>query len=235
MKLHTVFITHNRLELTKRTIESYLETVTAPFTACVVDNGSTDGTQDWLFHFGMAAGAWEDDDSRLRVMLWDDNRYPGAATNAGWVWAEDATHLHRSDNDMEYLPGWCDQVKRRFVDPKVGQVGLRTDAEDEYAANTGGNCVIRRELFDAGLRYDERPWPQIREEVGDGYSEDSFFSARVKQMGYTWTRVKRPCIRNLASGDWKDPYYVESYGVRGIRPRRDDPTLPDDWSGGYST
>jgi len=224
MKLHTVFITHNRLELTKETILSYRATVHCPFTFCVVDNDSSDDTQRWLLNSG------------FDIHLLKENRYPGYATNMGWSHAPaDATHLHRSDNDMEYLPGWCEQVEHIFQSEKVGQVGLRTDEEDEFAQNTGGNCVIRRELFDAGLRYDERPWPQIRAEVGDGYSEDSFFSARVKQMGYTWTRVKRPCIRNLASGDWKDPYYVESYGVRGIRPRRDDPTLPDDWSGGYST
>ena len=32
MKLHTVFITYNRLELTKQAIASYLETVSVPFT-----------------------------------------------------------------------------------------------------------------------------------------------------------------------------------------------------------
>jgi len=224
MKLHTVFITYNRLELTKRTIESYLETVTLPYTYYVVDNASTDGTQDWLREQGHP------------LLALEENRYPGHACNAGWVLRPpyEQTHLHRSDNDMEYLPGWCEEIQHQFSPEKVGQVGLRTDAEDEYARNTGGNCVIRRELWDKGLRYDERPWPQIRQEVGDGYSEDSFFSARVQQLGYTWTRVRTPCIRNLASGDWKDPYYVESYGARGIRPRRDDPTVPDDWPGGFS-
>ena len=45
MKLHTVFITYNRLELTKRAIASYLETVSVSVLGfMVVDNGSTDGT-----------------------------------------------------------------------------------------------------------------------------------------------------------------------------------------------
>jgi len=232
MKLHTVFITHNRLELTKRTIESYLETVTVPHTFSISDNASTDGTAEWIAA-EWASRAFGDPFHSYSLLI--ENRYPGFAANEGWSRGpSDATHLHRSDNDMEYLPGWCEEVAHLFQSEKVGQVGLRTDAEDEYARNTGGNCVIRRELFDAGLRYDERPWPQIRAEVGDGYSEDSFFSSQVKQMGYTWTRVRRPCIRNLASGDWKDSYYVKSYGDRGIRPRRDDPTVPEDWTGGYS-
>ena len=48
VKIHTVFITYNRLELTKQAIESYLETVTVPYTYMVVDNASEDGTKEWL-------------------------------------------------------------------------------------------------------------------------------------------------------------------------------------------
>ncbi len=72
--------------------------------------------------------------------------------------------------------------------------------------------VIRRELWDAGLRYDERPWP----EYPAGYSEDSFLSPAVRDMGWRWCRVRRPCIESLASGDLSDPYYQRSYGERGI-------------------
>lgn len=230
MKLHTVFITYNRLELTKRAISSYLETVTVPHYIWIFDNASTDGTQEWLLK------EWNYTMSGFSCA--PENRYPGFATNYGWGRMEaGTTHLHRADNDFEFLPGWCEEVERRFArNPRLGQLGLRTDAEDEYAKhNTGGNCVIRREVWDQGVRYDETPWPEIREKYGDGYSEDSFFSQAVKAKGWEWARVKKPCIRNLASGDWHDPYYVESYGIRGIRPRRDDPTVPNDWTGGYST
>ena len=227
MKLHTVFITHNRLELTKITIESYLETVTVPFTFTMVDNASTDGTVEWLkTHYG----GW--------LVLAEVNQYPGRATNVGWSFVDgdnessDATHLHRSDNDFRFLSGWCEEVQRMFdANPRLGQLGLRTDKEDGYEpTNTGGNCVIRRELWDAGLRYDERPWG----EYDPGYSEDSFFSPKVVEMGWEWGRVKRRCIQNLASGDWSDPYYQDSYGKRGIRPRRNDPTVPEGWDKGYA-
>lgn len=206
MILHTVFVTYNRLELTKRTIESYLETVTVPYTVWVVDNASTDGTQQWLqdnWH-GMLTG----------IILYPENKYPGPAVNHGWSAVPyDATHLHRGDNDFQYLPGWCEEVERLFEDSRIGQIGLRTDEEEDNAIfNVGGNCVIRRELYDEGLRYDEKPW----EEYPLGCSEDSFFSPKVKEMGYLWRRVEKPCILNLATGDLKDPYYVESYMARGI-------------------
>ena len=220
MKLHTVFITHNRLELTKITIESYLETVTVPYGFIVIDNASTDGTREWL------------DENFVGILL-DENHYPGYATNIGWeCLAEDTTHLHRSDNDFRFLPGWCEEAQRMFdANPRLGQLGLRTDKEERYEpGNTGGNCVIRRELWDAGLRYDERPWG----EYDVGCSEDTDFSPAVRAMGWEWDRVERKCIQNLASGSWSDPYYVESYGKRGIRPGRKDPTVPEGWDKGFA-
>lgn len=214
MKLVSVVVSYNRLELLKETVFSYKETVTSPHRLIVVDNCSDEETRRWLRNSG------------LEVIFLSDNFYPGYATNRGWEQGieDDTEFLHRSDNDFRYLPGWEEEVMNRFQD-EIGQVGLRTDEEDGHAeTNVGGNCVIRRELWDAGLRYDETPWPEIRERWGNGYSEDSFFSPRVRKLGWQWTRVSRPIIQNLASGDWSDPYYSTSYGVRGITPHPDDPT-----------
>jgi glycosyltransferase involved in cell wall biosynthesis len=202
VKIHTVFITYNRLELTRVAISSYLETVSVPHTFCVVDNNSSDDTKRWLLNTG------------FDVHLLNENRYPGFACNLGWEHAPAyADFLHRADNDFSFLPGWCEEVERLFSDEKVGQIGLRTDEEELHAPwNVGGNCVIRRSLWDAGLRYDERPWP----EFPPGYSEDSFFSPAIEALGYTWERVEHPCITSMASGDLGDPYYVKSYSDRGI-------------------
>jgi hypothetical protein len=35
-------------------------------------------------------------------------------------------------------------------------------------------------------------------------------------MGWTWKRVREPCLASLASGDMNDPYYQETYAVRNI-------------------
>ena len=116
MKIHTVFITYNRLELTKQALASYLDTVAMPYTYLVVDNCSTDGTNEWL-------NTWDHPYQMLTR-----NRYPGYATNIGWEQApDDATHLHRADNDFVFLKGWCEEVERILQNPKIGQLGLRTD------------------------------------------------------------------------------------------------------------
>jgi glycosyltransferase involved in cell wall biosynthesis len=208
VKLHTVMVTYNRLELTKQAIASYLETVAVPYTLWVVDNFSTDGTDRWLL-----------DNYDYGLSLLAENHYPGYATNRGWSFApDDATHLQRADNDFEFLPGWCDEVERVFRSEKIGQVGLRTGSEEENGQyNVGGNCVIRRELWDKGLRYDERSWPELCEKYGAGWTEDSLISPEVKKLGYTWARVQTPCIRGISTDDPADPYYVESWEARGIR------------------
>ena len=222
MKLHTVFITHNRLELTKRAIESYLETVSVPWTACIIDNGSTDGTRDWFFE--------RFNDEPIGFTGLGENMYPGYAANLGWAFGTawkrgdlnlPPSHLHRADNDHIFLPGWCEALEREFKAEKVGLVGLRTSEEELHAkSNVGGNCVIRRELWDQGLRWDERTWPELRDQLGEGITEDSLFAPEVVKMGYTWTRVRRPCIQPISSEDpttdpdW--PYYVKTFRDRGI-------------------
>ena len=202
MRLHTCFITFNRLELTEQAVESYLATVTMPYSYVVVDNGSSDGTEQWLAQ------------SQHPYLLLAENRYPGYACNRGWERAPaDVTLLQRADNDFSFLPGWCEEVERCFRDPQLGQLGLRTDEEEQFVPlNVAGNCVIRRRLWEEGLRWDVRPWG----EYVPGYGECAGFSATVLEMGYRWDRVQQHVIDYLSTDDWDDPYYAESFGVRGI-------------------
>lgn len=214
MKIHTVLITYNRLPLTKQAFASYLETVTVPFQLTIVDNASTDGTQDWINSL----------DTHVNKHLLNENLYPGRAANLAWKYTwSDVTHLHRADNDFIFLPGWCDEVERMFElqgrlknRRQLGQLGLRTEEEETSKVNVGGNCVIARELWNKGLRYDERPWPQLRDEIGNGWTEDSLMSGAVRNKGYRWMRVENPCIRPISSDDPTDPYYQGTWEDRGM-------------------
>lgn len=205
--LHSVIISFNRLELLKRCYASYKETVSVPHTLVIVDNRSENETRQWL-----SAEVSPQD----KVIFLEHNRFPGFACNRGWeLLPEQTTHLHRSDNDFAYLPGWCEAALRRFK-PKIGQVGLRTNREEMFApSNVGGNNVILRELWDKGLRYDERPWGK---DYPKGWTEDSLFTPAVEAMGYKWTRVRQPAIVSLSVEDPEDPYYQRTWELRGIKP-----------------
>ncbi len=81
--------------------------------------------------------------------------------------------------------------------------------------NVGGNNIIRRQLWDDGLRYDERPWP----EYPAAWSEDSFFSPAVLEMGWRWDRVQTQCIQDLAVAELSNPYYQKSFMDRHMADR----------------
>lgn len=203
MKLFTVFVTHDRLELTQIALASYLATVTLPYDYIVVDNASTDGTREWLI------------EAEQPSLLLGKNYYPGFATNQGWERApQDATHLQRADNDFRFLKGWCDEVLACFAEQAdLGQLGLRTDEEEAYCRqNVGGNNIILRELWDRGLRYREDPWSDYE----PGLTEDSFFSPRVSRLGWRWGRVSRHIIQDLAIVTPDDEYYQRTWAARGL-------------------
>ncbi len=203
-RLLTVLVSYNRPELLERTVTSYLDTVTMKHSLVIIDNGSDEETTRWLH--GIRRMGW------CGVTFLSENKYPGYATNFGWSThapAVNPTLLHRSDNDVEYLPGWCDEVAERFENPRLGQLGLRTLEEEGPHNAVGGNCVLRREVWDAGVRYPDGPWGQV-------VHEDGHLSPMVNAAGWHWARVLTPCIVHIGVADMADPYYQETMRVRGL-------------------
>jgi len=199
--ISTVVVSYKRPELLRLTLESYLATVTVPYQLLVVDNGSCEEALE-------VAG-----DLGVNVIELGENRFPGYSTNVGWDRLEGQL-LHRSDNDVEYLEGWCDEVERCFeADPNLGQLGLRTLKEEGNHPNVGGNCVIRSEVFQT-VRWVEDDWrPGV-------FGEDYFFTTTVQAAGWSWMRVEQPCIIHRGK-QWPeqprdDPYYVETWTKRGV-------------------
>ena len=154
MRILTCLVTYNRLPLTQRCVESYLDTVGPDSGLVIVDNGSSDGTCEWLSQF-------------THVIYNGGNLYPGAACNQGWDYGLagfDADLLHRLDNDIELLPGWRQHVEQTFVDwPDLALLGVLNlhedrgiDGRDEQGIDpvnrVGGNVVMPARLFRAGLR-----------------------------------------------------------------------------------
>lgn len=200
MKLLTVIVSHDRLPFLKETVNSYLDTVTVPYDLVIVDNASGPETREWLAQCG------------ITTLLLSNNLYPGAACNRGFRMADTHTHLHRSDNDMRFLPGWADRVQEAFDDggAMIGQVSLRTDAQEPSGDAVGGNMVVRRQAWQEGLRYTEEPWDSVP-------WEDGLLTSQLDARGWLWTRVKRQCTVHLGDPpDFTDPYYRRTYSVRGL-------------------
>lgn len=218
----TCLVTHDRKVYTRRCIDSYLATRRPGDELVIVDNASTEpGMRTYLRSL-----------SFVTLILNDENRYPGAACNQGWDaglrWFDSSASarpiprfLHRSDNDIEYLPGWGDEVERQFaLNPDVSLLGILNLHEDrgfeptgdgiEQVEGVGGNVVMPTTLFVEGLRWDERGW-------APGIAEDYMMSYAARAKGPV-ARLVRTVANNMAFCRYADfpDYYNRTAQVRGL-------------------
>lgn len=230
MKLLIVLVTYNRLAYTKRTLRALWDTIEVPYYLVVADNASTDGTKKYLE--GLPARNRAD-----KVIINPDNYYPGKATNIGWAEGlkdyPDATHLMRLDNDMHLEKGWDTLAESYFkAIPELGQLGLDHEAIEHPKAAlrvmeingkklnpwpgcVGGPNIIRRKIWDAGIKYPELMWNDGR---NSPLQEDSLFSKQIKNYGYLVGHMTENVSRTFANQtNWKDypDYYKKTMADRG--------------------
>ncbi|PJA73205.1 hypothetical protein CO151_14545 [bacterium CG_4_9_14_3_um_filter_65_15] len=109
---------YNKLDLTRVCIESlHTHPVEPGFEIIVVDNGSTDGTTEWLRE--------QQEAKRLRSVLSGENLGFADGCNAGAAVAR-GKYLLFLNNDMEVKPSWLDPLVTTLDhDPQVGVVGAK--------------------------------------------------------------------------------------------------------------
>lgn len=235
MKLVVALITYNRKEYSQRTLKDFFLTVKVPYHLVIIDNNSTDGTQQWLTT-----------DLPLRkenitVILNPENYYPGKACNIAWQEGlkkfPEATHLMRLDNDMHLEDGWDSVVENYFETiPELGQVGLdhsaieNPDAEkaeqtfnglglNPWPGNVGGPNVISRAVWDKGLRYDETRWQHFGTDKPTP-QEDCKFSMAIQQAGFLMGHITEKIAWTFANQEnWNEypEYYKKTMSERGYR------------------
>ena len=206
--LSMVMLTWNQLDYTRSCLASIQRTVSLPFELIVVDNGSTDGTVDWLRQQAEL-------DSRIRLVENRENRGFSAGNNQG-VQLTRGRYILLINNDLVFYSQWLEGMLELFERyPDAGIVGPMTDHASglqvvaEAASLTAeelpvfaerfrerwrgrvircrrvvGFCMLfRRELFEQiGL---------LDESFGSGNYEDDDYCLRAELAGY----------RNLLAGD----------------------------------
>lgn len=231
MKLLVCLISYNRLAYTQRTLRSLEESLTVPYYLIIVDNHSTDGSLEWL------------KTQPYHLLQNDENLYPGAACNRGWANGilnyPEATHLMRCDNDMEFIKGFDRRAEEYFKKmPPLGQLGLDHTALDTFnddkrwittmngqsinawPGNVGGPCIIRREVYDKGARYDESPWQDLRENPDSMTTpqEDVKFSLSMHKYKYIYGHPTKRLAWTFADKTNRDEYpgyYEQTFRERG--------------------
>lgn len=234
MNLLAVVVTHDRWGYTDKCLNGLLGGLWSDDRFVLVDNASTDETRDKL-------GIFVDDALVLNDRNLFPGAACNIGWQHG-LSSFKADLLMRLDNDIELLPGWRDHVEKAFtLFPTLGQLGILNMWEDYggeanvpvkewnsegdgqidpdgYTLNvnspwTGGNCVIRRELWDEGLRWDSNPWRP-------GKNEDTLMSQAIHDLGWKVARVIPTVANNLSyhAFDAYPDYYRFTASLRGLVP-----------------
>ena len=118
-----IILTHNKIEYTKRCLTSLLATSYSPWELVIVDNGSSDGTVDWLKEFKITA---KESSVNLTLILNDNNIGCSTARNMGAAKAS-GERLVFIDNDVALRSKtWLTELGACLDrNPDAGIVGLK--------------------------------------------------------------------------------------------------------------
>lgn len=199
-----VVLAWNRLEMTRQTVGSLLATLPEKRELIVVDNGSTDGTREWLAE-EVAAGRVQ------AAVTLDANRGSSQGFNYGLRLVR-GDLLVLTDNDYEFMPGWfktCTKVMGAV--PMMGALSpsdnRHAERQRRHARQTSEGLVeYMEEPFNivtcAMVRIDAMRSSGLMPVYGALYGEtDTLWCHALRQHQWILASLKEPLARHL---DWSD-------------------------------
>ena len=176
-------VTFNRLEFTKSAIASILEFTCFPYVITVVDNGSTDGTVEYL-------QALKKEGIIINLILLKENVGVAKASNLAWSQEPEVEYYLKFDNDIVIQkPNWLERMVE-VIDacPDLAMVGYNFEPKSypiqimngqqvrPKIGNLGGACVLIPKRTEKRLGF----WC---EDYGLYGEEDADYGIRINLTG----------------------------------------------------
>ncbi len=217
-KISLMMITWNRLDFTKKTMEFINNTVSEDANLIIVDNGSTDGTVEYLK--GLQR-------NNLYLHFNDANRGIAIGRNQALKIANEiGTDWYCTiDNDVELYDGWLGEaIEILKACPRFGMIGINYEGDDypiktingkdfqvKPEGNLGTACIVFRKEVPNALGY-------FCTEYGIYGGEDADYCMRTRVIGYQLGYLKKSAF---SFGCWDDDNYkaYKSNKTRQIVPQ----------------
>lgn len=218
--LSIIILTYNALPYTKRCLKSIYKHTRHDFELIIVDNGSRDGTQNWLKEL-----------RGVKVILNDTNRGVAIGRNQGIKLTKNG-YIVFLDNDTEVEKNWDTQLLSGFrfrntaiVGPSGGFIVLWQPLQFKSTFNSldykvvhyvSGWCfAFQRKLVDEIGCLDEK--------IGKFWHEDLEYCIRARTAGYLIRQVPKISIvhHEHKSQKNKTPTELMSSEVKGFQKNAD--------------
>lgn len=220
-----ILLCWNKLEETKRAVESIVNHTYVPYSLFIVDNGSSDDTPQYLFELSKQF-------SFVRVITLDHNYgFAGGMNAALQVASTDFVAI--LNNDLEMTAGWLERMLVHFYQhPNLGMIGplacnvsglqgvtisgvdatpdkVARKVFSEYAGKifftqriVGFAWVMRREVLERVGGFDLR--------FGQGNFEDDDFCIRTQNAGYQLAIAADVFLYHKGSASWDRDVWQKS-------------------------
>ncbi|MCK9567800.1 glycosyltransferase [Candidatus Pacearchaeota archaeon] len=200
MKTDTVLmmVTYDRLDLTKKTIEALLTSTEHPFSLVVVDNGSKDGTVEYLENI---VGVYNSAPlQEFHKIFLPENKGIAIGRNLALKKADEMKPIWYCsiDNDVQMPKSWLeDSIKILQANKSYGAIGVNFEPkpyplvtlndctfQDKPAGNLGTACMVFRKQLHQMIGF-------FNTEYNKYGLEDSDFGIRARVAGFKLGYVKQ--------------------------------------------
>ena len=188
-----MMVTYNRLDLTKKTLDDLKESIQQPYNLVVVDNGSIDGTPEWLTQeFGQ--------DPTVHLILLPNNTGIAVGRNIALRRADEiGTKWYCTlDNDVLMPEGWLEEsIDILSKNKGYGMIGVNMEGvqypivnlngcsfEDKPRGNLGTACMVFTKQVHQMLGF-------FNTEYGMYGEEDADFGMRARVVGLKLGYISR--------------------------------------------